>query len=102
MTATDVDVDANVTEVNNKVSIQDVTTAPTFTAVEMRNGAYFLPEAVTPVGGFYFLKIDSTERVCTLKKITKAKVLSTPKKTTVILGKQKHILYCYDRSYFNF
>ncbi len=101
-TGVDVDVDANVTEVNNKVVIQGVTTAPTFASVELRNDVYYIPETVTPVGGFYFLNISSTERVCSLKKVTKVKVLSTPITTTVMIGKKKTVLYCYDKTYFNF
>ncbi|KTD44368.1 hypothetical protein [Legionella parisiensis] len=100
--ATNVDVNANVTEVNNKVSITGVTTAPTFTNVESRNDVYYLPATVTPVGGFYFLNIDSTERVCSLEKITKVNVLSTPKTVAVMVNDQKHTLYCYERHYFNF
>ncbi|CAM3522710.1 hypothetical protein LELO110150_07655 [Legionella longbeachae] len=96
------DVNANVTEVNNKVSITGVTTAPTFTNVELRNNLYYLPETVTPINGFYFLNIDSTERVCSLKKVTKVKVLSTPKTITVVIKDHEHILYCYERHYFNF
>jgi hypothetical protein len=88
--------------VNNKVIIQGVTAAPTFTDVELQNDVYYIPETVTPTAGFYFLKVGATERVCSLKKISKLKVLSTPITTNVIVGKQKHILYCYDRTYFNF
>jgi hypothetical protein len=96
------DVNANVTEANNKVSIQGVTVAPTFTAVEVRDNVYYLPDNVNPIDGFYFLRIDSTDRVCSLQQITKVKILSTPLTITVMAGEQKKTLYCYDRSYFNF
>ncbi|MBA2649168.1 MAG: hypothetical protein H0U75_06120 [Legionella sp.] len=92
----------NVTEVNNKVVIQGVSTAPHFTNVEFRDNVYYLPPAVTLVRGFYFLNIHSTERVCTLKKIRKVKVLTTPTSITVIKGNKKRVVYCYDRSYFSF
>ncbi|KTD71218.1 hypothetical protein [Legionella tucsonensis] len=95
-------VNANVTEVNNKVSITGVTTAPTFTNVEIRNNVYYLPETVTPTSGFYFLNINSTERVCSLEKITAVKVLSTPTTITVMTREKEHTLYCYERQDFNF
>jgi hypothetical protein len=99
---TNVNVDASITEVNNKAVIQGITTAPSFTSVEFRNDVYYLPETISPIRGFYFLNISSTERVCSLKKITKVKVISTPTITKVMIGKKKRVLYCYDRSYFSF
>lgn len=99
---TNINVDANITEVNNKAVIQGVTTAPTFTSVEFRDSVYYIPDTVTPVQGFYFLSVDSIERVCSLNKITKIKVLSTPTSIQVMIGNKKQVLYCYERSYFNF
>lgn len=102
-TTTNVNIaNVNVTEVNNKVSITGVTTEPTFTNVEIRNNVYYLPETVTPISGFYFLNINSTERVCSLEKITAVKVLSTPTTITVMTREKELTLYCYERQDFNF
>ncbi|WP_242604742.1 hypothetical protein [Legionella busanensis] len=101
---TPVDIDNNVQIVNDRVSITGLTTAPAFTTVELRDGVYYLPPAVTPVDGFYFLIVGDTERVCTVKKIKKVKKVRkiSPMTTKVMIKNKKVTLYCYDRTYFNF
>ncbi|MGQ3887513.1 hypothetical protein ACQUW5_00600 [Legionella sp. CNM-1927-20] len=100
---TPVDIDNNIQIVNDRVSIIGLTTAPTFTTVEFRDGVYYLPPTITPINGFYFLTIGETERVCTVKKIKKLKVRKiSPTTTKVMIRNKKVTLYCYDRTYFNF
>ncbi|WP_419421363.1 hypothetical protein ACNVED_14975 (plasmid) [Legionella sp. D16C41] len=96
-------VDNNVQVVDDRVSITGLTTAPTFSTVELRDGVYYLPQTITPVNGFYFLTVGETEQVCTVKKIKKIKVHKISPITTKVLIRNKRVtLYCYDRNYFNF
>lgn len=89
------------TSMNDKVTITGVPQA-TYTTVESHDNVYALPETVEPVSGYYFLNIDSSDKVCSLHKVKKISKKATSKKVTVTVKTKKEVLYCYDKDYFNF